>query len=228
MSLSKILLNKLAPIFSLILGLFLLPISGYAAYAPSLNWNTIETEYFLIHYHTGLKSAANEVASQTKDIHDEVTKYFNWIPKSKTHIVLSDQSEKPNGTASVLPENRIELFMSPPSDVTGLEDYQNWKKLVLKHEYVHIVHLDKAEDFPLHGRGILGRYFLFFPNTFIPRWMSEGIATFIETEDELNTGRGQSNYYRGLMRNEVINGLKTLNQINQSRTQWPIGTGYYL
>jgi len=207
---------------------FLLPANSYAAYSPNLKWHTIETKHFLIHYHTGLKSAANEVATQTKDVHDEVTTFFNWVPKAKTHIVISDQIEKPNGSASVLPYNRIELFMSPPADVNGLEDYKNWKRLVLKHEYVHIVHLDKSADLALDGRSILGRIFLFFPNTFLPRWISEGIATFRETDNALKIGRGQSSYYRGLMRNEVMHGIKSLNQINQPRTQWPTNTGFYL
>ena len=210
------------------LTLIFISLTVSANYAPSLNWKTIETAHFLIHYHNGLENSASEISSYTEDIHDTVTSYFNWVPKTKTHIILSDQSETPNGSASVLPNNRIELFMTPPSDVSGLEDYQNWKHLVLKHEYAHIVHLDKAADLPLHGRSILGRYWLFFPNTFIPRWMSEGIATFIETENNKEIGRGQSSYFRGLMRNEVINGIKSLNQVNQLRSEWPGGTGFYL
>jgi len=217
-----------ALLFALFTGLALLPINGNATYAPSLKWHTLETEHFLIHYHTGLKPAADEIARLTPTVHKEVTEFFNWIPKEKTHIVLSNQSEKPNGSASVLPYNRIELLMSPPSDVSGLEDYQNWRALLLKHEYVHIVSLDKAADLPLDARGIMGRYFLFFPNTFLPRWISEGMATFIETDNQLQTGRGQSSYYRGLMRNELLHGFKSLNQINQKRSEWPSGMGYYL
>ena len=205
-----------------------LPMTSFANYATNLNWNTIETQHFLIHYHTGLEPAANEISSMTRQIHEDVTQYFNWVPRKKTHIVLSDQSENPNGSASVFPNNRIELFMAPPSEISGLEDYDDWKRLVLKHEYVHIVHLDKAQDFPLHARDFIGRQWLFFPNTFLPRWLTEGIATFIETEDAYETGRGQSHFYRALMKNEVKHGLKTLNQINQYRTEWPSGTGFYL
>ena len=208
--------------------LFFFPLSSSAEYAPSYTWSTIETPHFLIHYHDGLDVAAYEVAEQAEEIQLEVSAYFNWTPKAKTHVVLSDQSETPNGSASVFPNNRIKLLMTPPSDISGLEDYQNWKRLVLKHEYAHIVHLDKAGDFPLDARSFIGRHWLFFPNTFLPRWTTEGIATFVETENDKKIGRGQSNFFRGMMRNEVIHGIKSLNQINQYRTEWPAGAGFYL
>ncbi|MDH5259244.1 MAG: hypothetical protein OEX07_14615, partial [Gammaproteobacteria bacterium] len=225
---SKKLFKNLNTIFFIFISQLIFPQASYADYASSFKWNTIETPHFLIHYHTGLQLPANEIADQAEDVHQEITAYFNWVPKEKTHIVVSDQSESPNGFASVFPNNRIELLMAPPSEVSGLEDYKDWKRLVLRHEYVHIVHLDKAEDYFLHARSFVGRYWLFFPNTFLPRWITEGIATFIETEEKINIGRGQSSYFRGLMRNEVINGLKSLNQVNQYRTEWPAGTGFYL
>lgn len=205
-----------------------MPLNSFAAYSPSLRWKTIETRHFLVHYHNGLEQAANTIADQAEELQSGISDYFQWQPKAKTHIVVSDQSETPNGSATVFPTNRIEIFMAPPSEVSGLEDYQDWKNLVIKHEYVHIIHLDKAEDFAKDARKFVGRHWLLFPNTFLPRWMTEGIATYIETDGERHVGRGQSSYFRGLMRNEVINGVKPLEQINQYRTAWPGGTGFYL
>lgn len=199
-----------------------------AKYDPALDWYTIETEHFQFHYHDGLEAEANDIADQAEAIQQEISAYFDWTPEQKTHVVLSDHIDLPNGTATPLPNNRIELFMSPPSDIFSLEDYDDWKSLVFKHEFVHIAHLDKAEDFPLHARKFLGRFWLFFPNTFSPRWITEGIATYLETDEEKKVGRGQSSYFRGLMRNEVMKGIKSLDEMNQLLEDWPSGTAAYL
>ena len=212
----------------LLLSIYCFSTIAQAVYPPTLTWSTIETDNFLIHYHQGLQSSAKEIAGYAGPIHTEISEYFDWIPRGKTHVILSDQSEFPNGSATPFPQNTIEILMTPPSDVSGLENYDNWKYLVFKHEYVHIVHLDKAADFPLHARNLLGRHWFLFPNSFLPRWMTEGLATHLEADKNSSFGRGKSHYFRGLMRNEVINGIKSLEEVNQFQTQWPSGTTFYL
>ncbi|NIQ12742.1 MAG: hypothetical protein GWO08_23010, partial [Gammaproteobacteria bacterium] len=75
----------------------------------------------------------------------------------------------------------------PPTDASTLEDHAGWLETVITHEYVHTLHLDKARGFPLAAREVLGRWPLFlpfsvFPNAFQPRWLTEGIATYYETD----------------------------------------------
>jgi len=202
--------------------------NAFAKFDPDLKWHTIETEHFLYHYHDGLEEQAHKLIARADVIHQEVSAYFNWTPQQKTHVIFNDHLDITNASATVLPNNTIELFMSPPSDITSLEDFDDWLELVFKHEYVHIIHLDKAHDFPYHARKFVGRLFFFFPNIFSPRWITEGIATFLETDHQNGYGRGQSSYFRGLMRNELINGLKPLNVINQNIMDWPGGTAAYL
>jgi len=199
-----------------------------AKYDPTLPWHTLETKYFLFHYHDGLNTEAHKISQKANDIHQEVSTFFSWQPAEKTHVILTDQTDLANGSAGPLPNNTIILHMTPPSNVGSLQDYLDWKYLVFKHEYVHIVHLDMAKDFPLHMRNLLGRHWILFPHTFLPLWMKEGIATHIETDLVKNTGRGQNSYFRGLMRNEVKNGIRSLNQINQPQIDWPGGTSRYL
>ena len=205
-------------------------IFGFVKYDSEYQWKTIETPHFIYHYHDGLESLAKDLADYGEVMHSDISDYFSWYPKEKTHVIISDQQDFPNGFATVRLYNRIEIFATPPSSINSLEDFHDWKKIVFKHEYVHIVQLDKAEDFPLHMRGIVGRlpWPFLFPGQYMPNWIQEGIATYIETDKLLGVGRGQSSYYRGLMRNELINGFKSLNTINQIPSDWPGGTSSYL
>jgi len=221
------LIGKTISLF-ILLALYSLSHSVYAKYDPTLDWLTLETDYFIFHYEKNLTSLAAEFVNQADAIHKEVSEFSQWSPKAKTHVILSDQSDLANGNATPLPRNRIEIYMSAPAEIASLEDYSDWKNLVFKHEYVHITHLDKAHDFPLDMRSILGRYWLFFPNTFLPAWITEGIATYIETDNEIGIGRGQSSYFRALMRNEVTRGIRDLKHVNNPQLDWPSGATRYL
>jgi len=200
----------------------------FAKYDPDVEWYTQETPHFLFHYHDGLKNEIDSFTKHAEKIHNNITTFFNWKPKAKTHVILNDHFDNANGRASPFPNNVIEVFMTPPSQITGLEDFNDWQYLLFEHEYVHIVQLDMADEFPLHLRSILGRHWLLFPSQYLPKWIIEGIATYIETHEDEGTGRGQSSYFRALMRNEVKNGIRSLYQVNQAQLDWPGGTNRYL
>jgi len=218
----------------LTLGIFLAafyPLSARAAvqYDPALDWHTIETQHFEFHYHTGLESVARKLASQAEPIHERISQYFSWVPRAKTQVVIADQWDYMNGEATPAPFNNILIHVTPSTDIDGLEDYDDTLARVFQHEYVHIVHLDKAMGFPENLRGIVGRLSPWlFPNELEPTWIIEGIATYLETDKARGVGRGQSSYYRGLMRNEVAHGIKSLDQLNQPLVSWPGGTARYL
>jgi len=199
-----------------------------ATYDANLNWQTLETKHFHIHFHQGLSTLAQTVAHISPSVYQEITHFFNWQPRQKTHVVLVDRMDIANGSAFHFPNNVMVLHATPPNDIAGLEDFDNWLAIVFRHEFTHIVHLDKAQGLPLFLRSGLGRLPLLFPNTFEPPWIIEGIATFIETNSAKGIGRGQSNYFRSLMRNEVRHGIKSLRAVNQPMLSWPSGTTRYL
>jgi hypothetical protein len=198
----------------------------------NLDWKTIETRHFLIHFHDGAEKVARDFIPIANKVHDEVTSYLRWIPADKVHIVLTDEFDISNGFATVFPRNNTHIFIAAPDELNSLEDHNGWLELVFLHEYVHIVHLDKARGAPLFLRKIFGREGLFiptvFPNAFQPAWFIEGIATYAETDVEQGIGRGQSTYYDMLMRGEVLAGVKELRRINQPIGSWPAGTIRYL
>ena len=195
---------------------------------PALNWHTLYTDHFEIHFHDGENALAHEVADISERVHDRLSKTFNWTPKSRTQVVLTDRFDFSNGLAYPMPRNWMQLIVKAPDSFSSLGDYNNWLETLIIHEYTHILHFDKAKGIPLALRNVFGRFIFLFPNLIQPPWLIEGLATHEETDNEHDIGRGQNSYYRMLMRMEVENGIKPLEQVNQPLVSWPMNTSRYL
>ncbi|MCG6969524.1 MAG: hypothetical protein LJE85_07135 [Gammaproteobacteria bacterium] len=219
----------LSYVFILLLG-SLVASSSEAAFTqdPALSWKTIHTPHFQIHYHDGELDLAKELAEIAEKTHSQLSQYFEWDPAAPTQVILTDRMDFSNGWATPVPRNTMTIIVSPPDEINSLEDYDNWLALVFIHEYTHILHLDKVFGAPALLRKIFGRYDLFFPNAFQPAWVLEGIATYIETDDVKNVGRGQNTSFKTLMRLDVEHGIKPIHQVNQPMVSWPAGTTRYL
>ena len=217
-------------LFTLLL-LMLLPVVASEAAINHLadqQWLSVSGEHFNIHYPRGEEALAAEVLVRAEAVRVRLQDYLSWVPKEAVDIILSDESDLANGMATFYPSNRMMIYVMPPDSVMGLEDYGDWLDTLITHEYLHILHLDKGNRLPAVLREIFGRIPLFFPNALQPAWFIEGLATYRETDSERGIGRGQSSYYRMLMRMEYEAGIKPLRQINQSLTSWPMGTIPYL
>jgi len=229
-------LKRLVPI-ALVL-VFAGPFSGTPAWAAlshdaSLNWKTLHTRHFRVHFHDGEEELAREAARIAEHTHNWVSPLFDWSPADPTDIILSDEVGVSNGFATPVPTNRSGIYVAPPDRLNSLEDHAGWLETVITHEYVHIIHLDKARGAPKGLRKVFGRFpfplpFSVFPNAFQPVWLVEGLATYYETDTQRGIGRGQSSYYDMLMRMEVARGLKPVRQVNQPLVSWPGGTAWYL
>ncbi|MDH5178916.1 MAG: hypothetical protein OEZ39_00060 [Gammaproteobacteria bacterium] len=223
--------NRISLILISFLGLLLLiPGSLSAAYEhdPRLDWYTLESPHFHLHYHTGLEEMARDTLALAERVHARLSKRLDWVPREPVNVVLTDEFDFSNGMATPFPANWITLYATPPDDLNSVEDHAGWMELLFIHEYVHILHLDKARGKVAGFRSLFGRHVYLFPNIFQPRWLIEGYATYHETNDEQGVGRGQGRLFDAMMRNEVINGIKPLRQINQPMASWPSGTAAYL
>jgi hypothetical protein len=199
------------------------------AFAES-DWITLETRHFLIHYQSPAESLAKRTANIAEHVHDIVTEKLNWVPRDKTHVVLSDSSDLANGFVLPFPYNRSVLFLSPPitEPSSSLLDYGDSWTMLIMHEYTHVVHLDKGHGFIAGLRNVFGRVPLFFPNALNTPWILEGLGTHYETDDEAGTGRGQSSYFKMLMRGELASGFKPVKQMNLPISSWPGSYSRYL
>ena len=202
-----------------------LSLSAQAA-NPELDWMTYETPNFFIHYPSELYPFVGKVEALSEQSHESLSEFFKWQPKNKTHIVLLDDFDQTNGYAQPMPNNTMTLFMQPPTSGELLV-YDDWLKLLIHHEYTHILHMDKVLGFPDLLRKVFGRIFFTFPNALHPNWFAEGLATYQETQTEQGIGRGQSSLFEIMMRAEVETGIKPLSRINTvAAHDWPLNTAY--
>ncbi len=195
---------------------------------PGLDWKTIESEHLYVHFADGNKDLAERALMIAEAAHERLTKSLNWNPKEKTHIILSDETDQPNGFASPIFFNYSVLFLAPPTSVNTLEDFDDWLTTLITHEYTHIVHLDKSAGSPEYLRKLFGRFLFLFPNLFQPSWIHEGLATYEETDLKRGIGRGQSTLYASMMREEMAKGLQPISHVNLPVSTWPAGTTRYL
>lgn len=201
----------------------------------SLDWYTLESKHFRTHYHDGEEKLARRSIAIAERVHNELSLMMDWVPEDKTDMILTDEYDVSNGYATPFPTNRSGIFLSGPDSVNSLEDNSDWLETVIKHEYMHILHLDKATGAASAMRSIFGRaayifpFFTAFPNAYQPAWIVEGLATYIETDKDRGVGRGQSSYFDMLMRMESKDNFKSLAHVNvPSVTEWPMNTSRYL
>ncbi len=130
---------------------------------PDLDWRTHESSNFLIHYPQELSHFLPRVTLYLEQSHDDLSEYFKWQPKNKTHVVLRDDVDEANGFAQPLPRNSITLFMQPPTGGELLV-FDDWLKLLIHHEYTHTLHMDKVLGLPSYLRnGVLDVIVFSFP-----------------------------------------------------------------
>lgn len=205
--------------------------SGFAQqreFPPGIQWKQLETEHFIILFDDNYRDAAATVQTIAEPIHQQVTGLLRYAPKEKTYLILTDHVDTSNGYASVLPQNKIALFLHEPGAgdaFFGLRS-PDWLKMVLTHEYTHIVQMDMHNGIYKFGRKIFGHIML--PNVGLPMWMIEGLAVYTETKWQ--DGRGYHPYYDMMMRADVLaDDFKTLDQMAAlGLRKWPMGSIVYL
>ena len=199
---------------------------GRAAQDPSLQWWTIETEHFHIHYDRQLEPIAVRVARLSEDIHHRLVKPLGHTPSSITHIALTDWTDSANGSATGVPYNAIRLFVTAPADLSPLGEYDDWLLSLITHEYTHILHIDNVSGVPAIVNAVLGKTLI--PNQVQPRWFIEGLAVVAESQ-YTSAGRIESSLFDMFLRADVLaDNIAGLDQISSSARRWPQGSLWYL
>ena len=193
---------------------------------PYLKWYTVKTPHFRIHYHGGLEDLAQRGASSAEAVYERLVPQLGWAPKQVTEVVLTDDTDAANGSATPIPYNAMFLFATAPDDMSALADYDNWINELVTHEYTHILQLDNTSGLPAIGNAILGKTFA--PNQAQPRWIKEGLAVAMETA-HTSGGRLRSSQFDMYLRADVLEKrLAPLDQISNPARRWPGGNLWYL
>ena len=163
---------------------------------PELNWHSLETEHFKIHFHDETEMTAREAATVAEVVYPHITKFYDFEPKNKTHLILIDPDDYSNGAAYYY-DNKIIIWASPLD--FELRGSHRWLQNVITHEFAHIVSLQKSMK---AGTKLPGAYFQVMsyenykrpdvlygypktlisypiPGTSVPPWFAEGIAQYM-------------------------------------------------
>jgi hypothetical protein len=166
---------------------------------PELEWKTIETEHFFVHYHEGAERTGRVIAKIAEDVYGPITSFYGHEPDQKVSFVVTDYDDISNGGAYFF-QNKIEIF-APNLDYV-LRGTHNWLRDVVSHEFTHVVQLQTALKF---GRKLPSFYFQWlgyeserrpdvlygFPSVIVsypwsgfavPVWFAEGVAQYNRKE----------------------------------------------
>lgn len=197
------------------------------AWGNKANWQSRNSEHFLIHFPNTLDEQAIRALAIAEKVHLQLMPFFYTVPRKKTELVLVDDYDYSNGWATALPFNQIRLYINPPEDVDSLEHMDDWLHGLILHEYVHILHLDMAADITAFGRRVFGRLPWLFPHQFTPSMFKEGLAVYLETDHQEGYGRLDGSYLPMQMRAELLShGGDTLNQAVIPLRDWPVAKPY--
>ena len=217
------------PRWALLAVALLLPMAAPAQpYDPAYRWYTLDTPHFQVHYHQGLEALAQRAAREAERAHARLVPLLGYSPAERTHLVLSDDSDSANGSATPIPYDTIRIYAVPPESGSVLNDERDWLQEVITHEYVHILHLDNIGGIPALVNRIFGK--IWPPNGLTPTWLVEGAAVAHESPAGSGAGRNDSALFDMYLRSLVVEppGLPTLAQLSNPYLEWPRGNLPYL
>lgn len=160
-----------------------------------LEWFTVESDHFLVHFQEGNSRSAKVTARIAEDVYQPITDLYQYEPDQKVSIVLKDREDYSNGAAYFF-DNKIDIWL--PALDSPLRGTHNWLRNVITHEFTHIVQIQKAmktkRKFPisyiqwLSYENVRRPDVLYgFPNGIatlpfasinVPAWLAEGTAQY--------------------------------------------------
>lgn len=187
--------------------------------------DTLRTPHFLVHYESDLEPLARRVARIAEEAHEMMAPLLE-IPPERTHVVINDRVDTANGSANVIGRNIIRVFAMPPTPDSVLGYYNDYLRILIYHEYAHILHLDTTGGGVEFINSLVGG--IVHPNLILPRWYIEGQAVMFESK-MTGTGRTYSSLFRMWLRTAALeNEFFSIGTVSGSPISWPQGSTPYL
>jgi Tol biopolymer transport system component len=216
------------------IALLLIPsVSTLRAQGPSprpwLDWHTTQTEHFVFHYPSAYREWTFALADRIETLRTEVAEVVGFTPRNRVHIVVDDPINDANGTAyPALDAPTIVLWPVSPDPRSDIGDYAVWQELLATHEFAHVAHLTR----PTRNRWqrfirSLSPVPLGPITTKVPRWVTEGYATYVEGRVS-GSGRPNHAWRAAILRQFALEGrLPSYGQLNATGG-WRSGQFAYL
>jgi hypothetical protein len=172
-----------------------------------LDWRTVETEHFVVHYPVQYEEWTRHVSARLEPVHEAVARMVGFAPPRKVTIVVDDPYSTSNGSAwPFIDRPAIFLWPTPPSPRSSIGNNRSWGEILVVHEFAHVAHLTRpsrsrwqrflwrlspAQLGPISRKG--------------PRWLFEGYATYVEGE-LTGSGRPYGAYRASVLRRFALDG----------------------
>lgn len=187
-------------------------------------WKTISTEHFTYIFEEFDKNTAFELADSGEEIYDKVTEFFDFRP-GHIKVYINSRVDSPNGNFYPIPGS-IDLFPVYPLNSENTTSGKSWLYELFLHEMVHYVNLEKPAGLFGGLSYIFGKDLASANGAFLPAWMVEGIAVYLETE-MTDGGRGRNRYFEAFMKAAAYEkSYPTLNQLAYSSSFPPYNRIY--
>lgn len=134
---------------------------------PDLEWQSIETEHFFVHYPTSKKSredgnehyltaeyAARRTAQSVEQMWAEMCGELDYYLKEKIHVVVLNQSDDLEGF-TIPSWDWVEISSNPGSYFFRMRGRMEWFSDVMIHEFAHVVSLKAGSAFSEGANGAL-------------------------------------------------------------------------
>jgi hypothetical protein len=220
------LLFSMRPWLGIFTAVLILASSLDAQVNPTLAWRTIRTPHFYFHFTPELEHVARRAATDAESAYVKLSAHLH-PPRGPIDVVISDDFDFTNGSATPFPSNRIVIYVNPPVFESSLRFVDDPTELILTHELTHIFQLDRAGGIWKVLQRIFGRSGLLFPNAFQPSWLVEGLAVYYES---LLTGSGriEGSEHRMIARSAAVeHAFPRLDQLSLANPRFPYGSSAY-
>ena len=138
--------------------------------APHLDWRTIHTRCCDVHYPHDLEREARRVGTIADESVDNASAFLESAPQERVQIVIHDVTDSPNGFTNVVPYDSVELRAITPEGDSELGATDEYLRLLVQHEILHVVHLDTIHGVPAVVNVVVGK--VWPPNIIQPRFIA--------------------------------------------------------
>ncbi len=217
-------MSRLLPACALVVSALLVPDGRLRAQAglprPHLEWRTLESAHFIVHYPREMREWTLDVASRLEAVHVAVSGLVGSAPSARISVIVEDPYNVSNGSAwPMLGAPAIYLWPVPPEPQSQIGNTRGWGEILAVHEYAHIAQL----TWPSRNRRerLLWRILPVRVGPLArrsPRWVIEGYATYVEGK-LTGSGRPHGVARAAALRQFALEGrLPTYTQLNAWNT----------
>lgn len=198
--------------------------------APDEAWRSLRTDHFRVTFPERLEPLARRAGARGERAWMRLSRAFVSPPGGVIDLVVTDHTDVSNGFARVTPSKRITIYANPPVDDLALGFFDEWMELVITHELAHVFHLDRTGFLGRLGRAVFGRVpttWPIFPGMALPRWTTEGLATWYESS-LTDAGRVHGTYHEMVVRTAAWEDrFEDFDQVAGASPVWPAGDRAY-